>query len=90
MNLSEFSLNDWITIIVIIAQGGIVYYRLKKVEQMAEQFNNLLIEFAVHKNSLKHYREQYDKQSNRIEDIVQKLHDRVSHIEVKAIEALRR
>ena len=90
MEVSQFSLNDWITIIVIIAQAGIVYYRLKKVEQMTEQFHDLLIEFAVHKNSLKHYREQYDKQSMRIENIVQKLHDRVSHIEVKAIEALRR
>ena len=90
MNLSEFSLNDWITIIIIVAQAGIVYYRLKKVEQITEQFNDLLIEFAVHKNSLHHYREQYDKQSMRIENIVQKLHDRISNIEVKAIEALRR
>ena len=90
MEVSQFSINDWITVIVIIAQAGVVYYRLKKIEQKTEEFNDLLVEFAVHKNSLKHYREQHDKQSNRIENIVQKLHDRISNIEIKAIEALRR
>lgn len=90
MDFSQFTLNDIVTMTVIIAQAGVVYYRLKKVEQKTEQFNDLLIEFAVHKNSLKHYSEQHDKQSIRIENIVQKLHDRISGIEIKTFEVLKK
>ena len=88
MDLTEFSLNDLITITVIIAQAGIVYYRLKKVEQKTDQFNELVIKLAVYKNSLENYRNEFEKQSIRIENIIQKLDDRVSGIESHAYEAL--
>jgi division protein CdvB (Snf7/Vps24/ESCRT-III family) len=88
MELSQFSLNDLITITIIIAQAGIVYYRLKKVEQKTEQFNSLLIEFAVHKTSLKHHKYEFDKQTSRIENVIQRLDDRLSGIEIHAYEAL--
>lgn len=86
MTMTEISLNDLITICLIIAQAGVVYYRVKKVEQRMEELNNLLVEFAVHKNSLKHYRDQYEKQSTSIEFLVQKLHDRISGLESKAFD----
>lgn len=88
MDLSDYSLNEWITIVVLIAQAGIVYYRLKKMEQRTERFNDLVIEFAVYKNSFEHHRQEFDKHSNRIETIVQKLDDRVAGIEAHAYEAL--
>jgi hypothetical protein len=88
MEFFEFSLNDWLTLGLIIAQAGIVYYRLTKVEEKAERFNELIIEFAVQKNSLKHHRDDYEKQSFRIERIIQKLEDRVAGIETQAIETL--
>ncbi len=87
MDFTQISLNDLITISIIIAQAGIVYYRLKKVEQKTDILNDLLIELAVHKTSLNHYRDQYEKQSSRIEGLVQKLHDRISSVESKAFEA---
>lgn len=88
MDLSQFSINDFITITVLIAQAGIVYYRLKRVEEKAEKFNDLVIKFAVHKNSLDHHRSEFEKQSIRIERIIQKLDERVSGIESHAYEAL--
>lgn len=88
MNFLEISLDDWLTIVLIIAQAGIVYYRLKRVEEKAERFNDLIVEFAVHKNSLEHHRNEFEKQSVRVERIIQKLDDRVSGIESHAYEAL--
>lgn len=88
MNLLDFSLNDWITIILIIAQAGIVYYRLKKVEEQTEVINNLVVEFAVYKTSLKHHHDEFEKQSIRIDRIVQRLDDRVKNIETHAYQTL--
>lgn len=87
MDFTHISLNDLMTISIIVAQAGIVYYRLKKVEQKTEILNDLLIELAVHKTSLGHYHDQYEKHSSRIECLVQKLHDRISMIESKALNA---
>lgn len=84
MDFTALSLNDLITITVIIAQAGVVYYRLKKVEQRAEHFNDLIIEFAVHKNLLKYHRNEFEKQSARIERIIQRLEDRLLSIESRA------
>lgn len=88
MLLTEFSLNDVITITVIIAQAGIVYYRLKKVEQMTDRFNDIIIEFAVYKNSLEHHRHEFEKQSSRFETILNKMDKRISGIETHAYQAL--
>lgn len=88
MEFSDLNLNNVITIIVLIAQAGIVYYRLKKVEQTTERFNELFVEFAVHKNSLKHHRQEFEKQSLRIENVIQKLDERLSGIEAHAYEAI--
>lgn len=88
MNFNQFSLDDWVTVILIIAQAGVVYYRLKKVEQKTDQFNSLLIEFAVHKNSFKNLKYEFEKQSLRIENIIQRLDDRLLGIEAYAYEAV--
>ena len=85
MNLIELSLNDWFTVIVIIAQAGIVYDRLKKVEQKTERFDDLVVELAVCKNSLENHRNEFEKQSVRIEKAVQKLDDRLLGIETRAL-----
>lgn len=84
MNFTQFSLDDWVTFTLIIAQAGVVYYRLKKVEQKTEEFNSLLIEFAVHKNSFKHLKYEFEKQSMRIESIIQRLDNRLLRIETYA------
>lgn len=88
MEFTYLSFNDWITVFVLIAQAGIVYYRLKKVEQRTEKLNDLIIDFAVQKNSLENHRNEFEKQSVRIESIIQKLDDRVSGIESHAYEAI--
>lgn len=88
MNFNQFSLDDWVTVILIIAQAGVVYYRLKKVEQKTEEFNKLLVDFAVHKNSFKHLKHEFEKQSMRIENIIQRLDDRLLGIEAYACETL--
>ncbi len=88
MTFNDLSYNDWMTLIVLIAQAGILYYRLKKVEQRTEYFHDLVIEFAVTKNSLELHRQEFEKQSARIDTIIQKLDDRVAGIESHAFEAL--
>lgn len=88
MNIIDFQLDDWITISLIIAQAGIMYYRLKKVEQRTDCLNNLVIEFAVYKNSLENYRQDTEKQSNRTEIILQRLDSRLSSIETHALKTL--
>lgn len=88
MNILDFQLNDWITISVIIAQAGVMYYRLKKVEQRTDCLNNLIIEFAVYKNSLEYHRIEVEKNNTRIESVLEKLDDRLSGIEAHAFEAL--
>jgi len=90
MNIFDIALNDLITITIIIAQAGILYYRLKRVENRAEKFNDLIIEFAVHKNTLEHHRIEAEKNNNRIELILEKMDDRLSGIEAHAFEALMR
>ncbi len=85
MDFHQFSLDDWVTVILIIAQAGIIYYRLKKVEQQTEEFNSLFIEFAVHKNSFKHLKHEFEKQSLRIETIIQRLDNRLLGIETYAL-----
>lgn len=84
MNFHYLSFDEWITIILIIAQAGVLYYRLKKVEQKTEEFNSLFVEFAVHKNSFKHLKYEFEKQSLRIEKIIQRLDDRLLSIETHA------
>lgn len=88
MNILEFQLNDWITICVLIAQAGVMYYRLKKVEQRTDCFNSLVIEFAVYKNALENYRQNFEKQSSRTEVILQRLDSRLSSIETHALKTL--
>ena len=88
MDLSQISINEWITIILIIAQGGVTYYRLKKVEQSTERFNELFIEFAVHKNAFKNHVRHFEKQSAHVENIIEKLDSRIAGIESHAYEAL--
>lgn len=88
MDFSIFNLNEWITVIVIIAQAGIVYYRLKKVEQSTERFNELFIEFAVHKTELEHHKQEFAKHTARIENVIDKIDSRISGIESHAYEAL--
>jgi len=87
MNVSDIAFNDLITISIIIAQAGILYYRLKKVEARAEKFNDLIVEFAVHKNTLEHHRIEAEKNSNRIEVTLEKMEGRLSGIEDHAFEA---
>lgn len=88
MELPHFNLNEWITIIVIIAQAGIVYYRLKRVEQSTERFNELFIEFAVHKTELEHHKQEFEKHTTRIENVIDKIDNRLSGMESHAYEAL--
>lgn len=88
MTLFDFSLDDGITIFLIIAQAGILYYRLKKVEEQTAIINDLIVEFAVHKTSLKHHRNEFEKQSIRIDKIIQRLDDRILNIESHAYQAL--
>ncbi len=88
MNYTDFSINDFITIAVLIAQAGILYYRLKKVEQKTDQFNDLIIEFAIQKTTFKHHKIETDRQVVRIENVLQRLDDRLSGIETHAYEAL--
>jgi hypothetical protein len=87
MEITDISINQWITMILIIAQGGIVYYRLKKVEQSTERFNDLFIEFAVHKNTFKNHLRHFEKQSIRVENVIEKLDNRISGIEAQAYES---
>ena len=84
MNIENISINEWITMILVIAQGGIVYYRLKKVEQSTERFNDLFIEFAVHKNAFQNHIRHFEKQSIRVENVIEKLDSRISGIETQA------
>ncbi len=88
MNIFDIAFNDWITISVIIAQAGVMYYRLKKVEQRTDCLNDLITEFAVYKNSLENYRHDAEKQSSRTEIILQRLDSRLSSIETHALKAL--
>ncbi len=88
MELPYFDLNEWITIILIIAQAGIVYYRLKRVEQKTENFNQLFIEFAVHRNDLENHKQEFEKHTVRIENVIDKIDSRISGIESHAYEAL--
>lgn len=86
MEFYNLSLNDIVTIIIIIAQGGIMYYRLKKVEQSTDRFNDLFIEFAVHKNAFQNHIHHFEKQSSRAEKIIDKLDKRIANIESHAYE----
>lgn len=88
MNILDFTFNDGITIFLIIAQAGILYYRLKKVEEQTAVINDLVVEFAVHKTSLKYHRNEFEKQSIRIDKITQRLDDRISHVESCAYHGL--
>lgn len=88
MELPHFDLNEWITIILIITQAGVVYYRLKKVEQSTERFNDLLVEFAVYKNDLENHKLEFEKHTVRIENVIDKIDSRISGIESHAYEAL--
>lgn len=88
MTIFDIALNDWMTIVIIVAQAGILYYRLKRVEQRAEKFNDLIVEFAVHKNSLEHHRIEVEKNNIRIENVLEKMDDRLSGIEAHAFKAL--
>lgn len=88
MNILDIAFNDLITIVIIIAQAGILYYRLKRVESRAEKFNDLIVEFAVHKNTLEHHRIEAEKNNNRIEVVLEKMDDRLSGIEHSAFKAL--
>lgn len=84
MNFSDFVFQDWLTIVVIIAQAGVIYYRLKKVEEATEKIADLITEMAVMKNSLKNHQKDFEKFSHRTDILIQKLDDRVSGIEVHA------
>jgi hypothetical protein len=84
----NIALTDWVTIVIIIAQAGVMYYRLKKVEQRTDLFNELMIEFAVHKKTLELHREESEKQSSRTEIILQRLDTRLSSIETQALRTL--
>lgn len=88
MNILDIAINDWITISIIIAQAGVMYYRLKKVEQRTDCLNELIVEFAVQKNSLDHHRREAEKQSSRTEIILQRLDNRLSSIETHALKTI--
>jgi hypothetical protein len=88
MEILNIALTDWVTIVIIIAQAGVMYYRLKKVEQRTDLFNELMIEFAVHKKTLELHREESEKQSSRTEIILQRLDTRLSSIETQALRTL--
>ena len=88
MTFNSISLNEWITIILLIAQAGVIYYRLKKVEQTTDRFNEIFIEFAVHKNSLQNHINDFEKHAVRVETVIDKLDTRISGIESHAYEAL--
>lgn len=88
MDLSHFSVNDLITIIVLIAQAGIVYYRLKKVEQSAEKLNELFIAFAVHENKFQNHVHNFEKNSIRVDNNIERLDNRLSGVENQAYAAL--
>ena len=88
MNLDQLTFNDWMTLIVIIAQAGIVYYRLKRVERKAEKINKLIVEFAIQKNTFEHHQSDFDKEQKRMEKNLNKLDDRISGIELHAVDLL--
>ena len=88
MELESLSFNNLITIIVIIAQAGIVYYRLKKVEQSAEKLNELFIAFAVHENKFQNHLQHFEKNSMRVDNNIERLDNRISGVENQAYAAL--
>ena len=88
MNILDLQLNDLITIAVLIAQAGILVYRMKKVEQRTDCLHDLIVEFAVIKNNVENYKEQTEKQISRTEIILQRLDSRLSSIESHALKTL--
>ena len=88
MQLTDFTFNEWTTFLILIAQAGITYYRLKKVEQSTERFHDLFVDFAVHKNAFKNHMRQFEKQSVHVENIIERLDKRIAGIEVQTYEVL--
>ena len=83
MTLADFSIQDWITIILLIAQAGIVYYRLKKVEQVAEKFTDVTIAFAVLKNSFETHQKEFEKFAVKTDQSIQHIDQRMHSIELR-------
>lgn len=88
MTFEMFSLQDWLTIILLIAQAGIVYHRLKKVEEVTEKFIELTLTFAVLKNTVEHHKKEFESFSRRTERTFQKMDERLSGIESHTLKSL--
>lgn len=88
MQMTDFSINEWLTILVVIAQAGVTYYRLKRVEQSTERFHDLFTEFAVYKNAFNNHMRQFEKQSTHVEKIIERLENKISCVEAQTYKAL--